>query len=664
MPEPGRSLLTVAELATHKRLPEQLLRDLGLYDMPGAGVAIPYRDDAGHRTVAVKQRTALAAKDGSFWPRGVPLSAYGLWRLGEARRRGYLFLVEGESDCWALWHHGEPALGLPGTGTAGKTLTAEALAGVARVYVSREPDKPDKRGVMHGGCDFIAGVERRLRELRYTGTAYELRWPAGVKDPADLHARDGTPAVFREALEQAVLKARRLGDPAPAPERNGSNGHVPAGAKREEEDADIPLPDPEPWPRPPSALAYSGLAGAIVQAIEPETEADPAAVLAQFLVMFGNAVGRQPYWKVEDDRHHANLFTCLVGDTAVGRKGTSKGRALAPFTVLDLEDRWCQERITGGLSSGEGLIDAVHDEARGEDGEVTRRGVADKRLLVVETEFAATLKVMKRDGNTLSPVIRQAWDTGDLGTLTKNNKSRATGAHVSIIGHVTRDELLATLADVEGSNGFANRFLWVAARRSKLLPLGGRPVRLGMLSSDLADAVRHAKTVWEVGLTQDAVALWCDELYPRLNDYGRGAVANALSRAAAQVRRLAMVYALTDCRTAVDAADLRAAAALWDYCERSVRWIFGESTGDRLADELLTILAGAGERGLTQTEIRDYFSRHARGAQLGKALATLLQGRQARFEEVPTGGRPTRRWYAARDQSDQSARSPAAAAQG
>jgi hypothetical protein len=42
------------------------------------------------------------------------------------------------------------------------------------------------------------------------------------------------------------------------------------------------------------------------------------------------------------------------------------------------------------------------------------------RLLVLEGEFASTLRVMGRDGNTLSAVIRNAWDSGNLRILSKN----------------------------------------------------------------------------------------------------------------------------------------------------------------------------------------------------------------------------------------------------
>ena len=52
--------------------------------------------------------------------------------------------------------------------------------------------------------------------------------------------------------------------------------------------------DHTPWPEPMQETAFHGLAGEIVREIEPHSEADPAAILAQFLAGVGNAVGRAP----------------------------------------------------------------------------------------------------------------------------------------------------------------------------------------------------------------------------------------------------------------------------------------------------------------------------------------------------------------------------------
>ena len=84
----------------------------------------------------------------------------------------------------------------------------------------------------------------------------------------------------------------------------------------------------------------------------------------------------------------------------------------------------------------------------------------DKRLLVIEEEFVRVLRVGSRDGNILSSVIRDAWDGKTLRGLSKTSPSKASGAHISIIGHITREELLANLAQGDATNGVGNRFLW------------------------------------------------------------------------------------------------------------------------------------------------------------------------------------------------------------
>ncbi|MGH9338311.1 MAG: hypothetical protein ACRD1R_01660 [Acidobacteriota bacterium] len=201
-----------------------------------------------------------------------------------------------------------------------------------------------------------------------------------------------------------------------------------------EQETPITTPD---WPTPDPAALY-GLAGDIVRAIEPHTEADPAALLVQMLTMYGSVIGRDAYFPVQSDRHHCNIFSCLVGNTAKGRKGTSQAHIMRVFR--DVDEIWAQDCVVHGLSTGEGLIWAVRDaidetkpvRSKGRytgESETTTvdYGITDKRLLVIESEFARLLNVMQRDSNTLSAVIRQAWDSGDLRTMTKASPARATG---------------------------------------------------------------------------------------------------------------------------------------------------------------------------------------------------------------------------------------------
>ena len=54
-------------------------------------------------------------------------------------------------------------------------------------------------------------------------------------------------------------------------------------------------------------------------------------------------------------------------------------------------------------------------------------GVTDTRLLVVENEFASVLRMTERPGNTLSAILRDAWDARTLQSMTKGSPARATG---------------------------------------------------------------------------------------------------------------------------------------------------------------------------------------------------------------------------------------------
>lgn len=409
------------------------------------------------------------------------------------------------------------------------------------------------------------------------------------------------------------------------------------------------------WPAAPDHAALHGLAGEIVCTIDPHTEADPVAILVQFLVAFGSAVGRSPHFMAEADRHGPNLFAVCVGETAKGRKGTSWGQARR---IVELADESWPEHIVSGLSSGEGIIWQVRDpiekqEAIKEKGRVTDyqmvvvdEGVIDKRLLVFEGEFAGVLRVLSREGNTLSAVIRNAWDTGNLRTLTKNSPAVATGAHISIIGHITRDELMRHLSDTEAANGFANRFLWLCVKRSKLLPEGGslNEADLIRLSQQVRDAQTFALSVQNVHRDDEARAIW-HAVYSELSEGQPGMLGAITARAEAQVMRLALIYALLDRSTVIGAAHLRAALAVWEYAEASAEFIFGNRMGDPDADRILDALK-RNPSGLTRTNIRDLFGRNRPADRIEAALARLRRSGKAHCLSDNTGGRSAERWVA------------------
>lgn len=411
----------------------------------------------------------------------------------------------------------------------------------------------------------------------------------------------------------------------------------------------IELSPPPGWPEPPSLAAFHGLAGRIVAAVEPETEADPVAVLAQLLIAYGNVTGSEALRRVGATRHHTNEFVLLVGPSAKGRKGSSWDFVEEIFASI--EPGWAANRLHSGMSSGEGVIWQVRDDLCETDADgrvvVRERGVADKRLLVIETEFALVLRVLAREGNTLSAVVRSAWDAKALQTMTRNSPLRATGAHVSVIGHVTADEMLRYMNATELANGFMNRFLLVAVRRTKLLPEGGSfdAIAWEGLRSELAAAVHHGRSAGELSLTEASRTRWA-QVYPRLSAEVPGLYGAAVARAEAHVVRLALIYALLDRAEAIDRAHIDAALALWAYAARSARWIFGDTLGDPVADDIWSAIKGATD-GLSRAEIRDLFSRNKSAKVINAGLAALERaGRLERAERCTTSGRgrPAELW--------------------
>ena len=412
-------------------------------------------------------------------------------------------------------------------------------------------------------------------------------------------------------------------------------------AEKEEEEFEIEVRE---WPAPPAPEVFTGLVGDFVLVWEPHTEASPVALAVQFLVALGNAIGPNPYYPVSGEDQKLNIFGVLVGPTSVARKGQSWACVTHTFERVQLAISVALNTVRG-LSTGEGLIFAVRD-ARSEpdkktgEPKVVDKGVDDKRAMVFESEFASVLRRMNKEGNTLSEILRQAWDSGgNLGTMTRNAPLRATGAHISIVTHITNNELKQYLTDTSMSNGFANRFIFVATKRVQELPDPGRPSvqAVGELASHIARVIQAGMRIREMHRSPEAAELWTS-MYSELTRTRTGQRHNGVvARAVAQVLRLSMIYALQDGSTVIEARHIISAKALWDYAERTSRFVFGDSTGDKLADFIFDALKKAGTLGLTQTELR-FETKHvkaAKGEGLRFALTMLLGDGLVRRESAP-----------------------------
>jgi hypothetical protein len=238
--------------------------------------------------------------------------------------------------------------------------------------------------------------------------------------------------------------------------------------------------------------------------------------------------------------------------------------------------------------------------------------------------------------------VRLAWDSGNLRSLVKNSPAQATGTHISILGHVTRIELLRHLNDTEQANGFGNRFLWVCTRRAQILPEGGGEPPYGELVPRLHAAIEAARKIGQVQRDEAARRAWAS-IYEELSEGQPGLLGAVTARSEAQVLRLSLLYALLDGSAIITADHLSAAVAVWDYCQVSAEYIFGGTLGDPVADQVLNALVQAPD-GLTRTAINRLFGSHVPSSRVAAALAMLAGDGMIVLEKRETAGRAVEVW--------------------
>jgi hypothetical protein len=192
---------TLAAYADAKALPREFLESLGVGEIANyngrQAVRIPYLSAEGEE-VCVRFRVSLDGSPKIKTRRGDKLALYGLWRLDEARERGFVVAVEGESDAQSCWRHGLPAVGIPGA-SSWRADWSEHLDGIEKVYVPVEPDR--------GGEQLWERMTASpIRQRLYRVTLGDC------KDVSELHL--DYPGLFTERLEEALSDAISFMDSA------------------------------------------------------------------------------------------------------------------------------------------------------------------------------------------------------------------------------------------------------------------------------------------------------------------------------------------------------------------------------------------------------------------------------------------------------------------
>jgi Protein of unknown function (DUF3987) len=379
------------------------------------------------------------------------------------------------------------------------------------------------------------------------------------------------------------------------------------------------------------SAALRGLPGDVVRTLEPYTEADPAGLLLNTVTSFGAMVGQMAEVRVGMAHHPPALFVALIGRTSHSRKGTATAEVDGVMRLV--EEGWHRDHQVSGFGSGEGFIEHA----------AMRPGSS---IYLVETEFARMLAVASREGATISPVMRAAWDFRPMELRLRGKQYEADAAPVALMAHMTMGELHDSrfgLRPVQVVNGFGNRILWCFVDRRQLVD-DPQPVpkhQLAPLTSRLRSALDSARRAGVVARSPDAVEMWADLYRGKLgSDEGFGVVDELTARAEAQLVRLSLVYALMDGSSAITAGHLESAWEVWRYCRWSAQHIFvGSGTGDRDIDRIVSILRSGED--LSGRDLDRMFYGRRSAEELRQRLVALGLGAERQGETTAKGGRPS-----------------------
>lgn len=422
----------------------------------------------------------------------------------------------------------------------------------------------------------------------------------------------------------------------------------------------------KPWPSPLADCCFQNAIGEYVLANDPNTEADPIGVLMQLFEYFGciigQLLGKDARFRLNHATHYTNDYLLIIGGSGKeGRKGTSLSDAEAPV-VRGGFGLFIPINRMPGASTGEAIIAALQDPdpEPAPDPEVklskrtkprsSLRMLGDGRLMITATEFSRLQTCMKRETNTLSPVLRQAWDGRTLSLNTKNDPITSSMAHVSLIAHSTEAEFHAGTDNVQKLNGVLNRYQFCMVKASKSLPFPGQTadrhleaVADAMIASrkwiDAADGGR------EFHLASSGRNLWRG-FYDQSGKPTGDAILDAMcARDTSHVLRWAMRFAALECTAGIERRHLEPAIDIWRRCRESVVYMLGGAS----RSEALVIhdaLSQAGKKGMSRTQISAMFHRHKSRDDITALLFILLREGLVRGITRKNKSHKLEMWYA------------------
>jgi len=416
-----------------------------------------------------------------------------------------------------------------------------------------------------------------------------------------------------------------------------------------------------PYPLRRDSPAYQGKIGDLIKVIAPHTEACPEAILTGLLTGIGNILGNNI--KINAGRlQKPNLYSVIIGRSSQSRKGTAISIAEKLLAYIDPD--WHENCVDSGLYSGEGLLLSMRDDRFDNEGNLLEKGVDDKRRLYIEEEFSDVLTLFKGKTSILSGIIRKGFDSIPLRQNVKNYPLKVREPHLSIMGAITLGELKATLSARDLSSGMVNRIAWIHAYRSKPdKPRAKEPIpnEMGVLSifnvhnSDsenhiyipldkYLDPIKNAieselKRPRVIEFNAEAQEYWDTVIVPKYGkDLPETPLTQATDRANAIIPRVALIYAVVAQSEKIRLVDLKSGEAFWKYAEQTAVTIWGQTLGNRTADDILNLIYST-SYAVSLTEISNFFNRNKSREDITEALNLLIAFELVMESKKSTNGR-------------------------